>query len=134
MNIILLTILLTLLGAGLVILLVWLGVSSCKLMGFKRKTILRFDKLDEELKNVQVYFENKYNDETEYLNTKIEDVYEKMGKEFEELHRGILTDMYKKIDDNMKENNRCFDDLERSIDSRLDKFYNSLKTKNDTTK
>ena len=52
MNIILITILLTLLGAGLVILLVWLGLSSWKAMKFRGKTDIRLSDLEKSIDNL----------------------------------------------------------------------------------
>ena len=106
MNIILMTILLTLLGAGLVVLLVWLSVVSWKSIKFKKKTKKEMNFLgknsEESVTNIYHYIEEYKKQVT--LN--LEDIYTQMALRSDEIND--------KVD-------------KLNIDSRLDKLYNLVK-------
>jgi hypothetical protein len=151
MNIILMTILLTLLGAGLVVLLVWLSVVSCKSIKFKKDSILNFNDLEKKneetitslYREIEMVYqrveENKKSFETSIL-----EVYNKMAHAEEELHREVINNIYNRIDEvnrdttnHTEEVNRVlqeqfknvwthFSETEKSADSRFDKQFRAL--------
>ena len=131
MNIILMTILLTLLAAGLVVLLVWLSVVAWKSMRFKRNSESKFEDLDKRMdcdynshsdKADEIY---RYIDETKKdANQRIDDTQNRISHEFEELHRETIKSIWDKFDDNQQLVQNRIDALERSIDSRFDKLHN----------
>lgn len=106
MNIILLTILLTLLGTGLVVLLVWLSVVSWKSVKYKKKSKKKIIIL---AKNAEESTNNLYNYIDEYkkqVNSDISEIYNQM------LLRS--TEINERVD-------------KLNIDSRLDKLHNLIK-------
>jgi len=144
MNIILLTILLTLLGAGLVVLLVWLSVVSWKSIKFKRESILNFSNLEKKIEETDIALYKKADeiyqniDDTRYKTieyidkhktetaTEFERVYNRIGTEVDELHRNSISSLYDKIDKNSEQTTTHIANIERSIDSRFDKQFKAL--------
>jgi len=130
MNIILVTILLTLLGTSLVVLLVWLSVVSCRTIKFKKKVKVQLNDIREEMynneqslntvvnelyKHIEEISNNQYNNLNDYK--------KEVGLVFEELHKGILND----LSSNLRETRKDIKTLEKNIDSRFDKFHNLIK-------
>ena len=109
MNIILLTILLTLLGAGLVVLLVWLGVVSRRLIKASRSNKKGLVGLEE---SVVINMNDIYRVMEEYKT----EVSQNFSSVYDEQER-VLTDRDQK-----------FEKLEASIDSRFDKIYHTLQS------
>lgn len=134
MEIILITILLTLLGAGLVALLVWLSVVSWKSIKLKKESELTFidlhKRIDEESDSrgasTNMLLE-ELDRSKEDVNKNFEEVYNKISHEFDELHRETINNIWRKFDEVEEGIEHRFESLERSIDSRFDKMYNSLK-------
>ena len=119
MNIILMTVLLTLLGAGLVVLLVWLSVVSWKSIKNIKKVEVQFDNVNKKIDdtnqalsstsiNLYTHIDEVSNDHWRNL----EDYKKQISTEFEELDRGTLMDFI-----------RRFDDLE----SNINKLRNTIK-------
>jgi len=132
MNIILATILLTLLGAGLVVLLVWLSVVSCRSIKFKKKVKAQLDgirkRMDESDQSLSSSINDLYKNiqEISDLHFKNLEEYKKQTNlDFEELHRGLLSDIQIELNECVKSHNK----LEKSTDSRFDKLYNTIKEK-----
>ena len=132
MNIILATILLTLLGAGLVILLVWLSVVSCRSIKFKKKVKAQLDgirkRMDENDQSLSSSINDLYKNiqEISDLHLKNLEEYKKQTNlDFEELHRGFLSDIQIELNEWVKSHKK----LEKSTDSRFDKLYNTIKEK-----
>lgn len=132
MNIILATVLLTLLGASLVVLIVWLSVVSWKSIKFKKKVKIQLDEIrkkmyddDQSLSTsigqLYTYIDGEVNNNW----NKIEEYKKSVGYEFEELHKGILTE----ISSNLREIKKDHKTLEKTIDSRFDKVHNLIKEK-----
>jgi sensor domain CHASE-containing protein len=86
MNIILITILLTLLGASLVALLVWLGVVSWKSMKFIKKQKNKLELLHQVINETRISLEN--NLETEIINVQnhFDEVERKTDSRLDKLH------------------------------------------------
>lgn len=99
MNIILMTILLTLLGAGLVVLIVWSGIVSWKSIKFKRETL-------------------KHQKEYE---TSIDDYFLLVNQRIDELDQ-ILNQNGELIENNSNQ----IEQLKSSIDSRFDKQFSKI--------
>jgi gas vesicle protein len=106
MNIILLTILLTLLGTGLVVLLVWLSVVSWKSVKYKKKSKKKISALgrnaEEHVNNIYIYIDEY----KKQMRTEVDDIYNQMLIRSSEINERV-------------------DKL--NIDSRLDKLHNLIK-------
>ena len=135
MNIILITILLTLLGAGLVILLVWLGLSSWKVMKFKRKADILLNDLN--LDNQSSKLSRKINEDVKNLDQALDEYKHEMYNDlslirdsieigFNELDRVQLNDLWKAINERSEGIAQRFEKLERTIDSRFDKALDKI--------
>jgi predicted PurR-regulated permease PerM len=113
MNVILLTVLLTLLGASLVVLLVWLSVVVYKSIKYKK----RIDNLNES------------------LSSNINQLYNCIDEKNKELATTI-NQLYNYIDEKNKETKNNIDSVLRgfNIDSRFDKLHNLLKDKEKSKK
>lgn len=130
MNIILMTILLTVLGMCLVALLVWLGISSYKLMKFKKKSEGSFKHLERWIddNNNTVFNEFEKHD--------IEN--QKRFDDLENVLNNKIIEVYRTIDFNVNENQRKIDvlnskvelevyaSLNSKIDSRCDKLHDLI--------
>lgn len=101
MSIILLTILLTLLGAGLVVYLIWLGVVSWKGLKLAKQNKTGIDDI------ITTYHHG------------VDEIYQNISKGKD--------DLYKRINDNTNELWNKVEKLESSLDSRLDKLNNKFK-------
>lgn len=120
----------TLLGAGLVVLLVWLSVVSWKSIKNKKKVKVQLDKINKKIDDsnqslsssiTQIYTHIDEVSNNHWSN--LEDYKKQISTEFEELHRGTLMDLYRRLDDielNIK-------NLEKTTDSRFDKLHNTIK-------
>jgi len=122
MNIILMTILLTLLGAGLVVLLVWLSVVSWKSMKFKKKAKKQIINLarnsEESVTNIYTYIDDYKKD----ISIRFEEVYQLISSNDDNCYISIKNEVTNLNNKNEK--------LESIIDSRLDKINNLIKDKN----
>jgi len=101
MNIILMTILLTLLGVSLVALLVWLGVTSWKSIKFRKQTKKQIVVLQQVIEEHRIESQNSN-----------QSMYDDLSKRIENVEIIIQ--------------NR-FDEIERKTDSRFDKIHNMIK-------
>lgn len=119
MNVILMTILLTLLGAGITVLLVWLCVVSWKSIKYKKTSLNKIENLEDS------------------VSTEVSNLYHEMETKEKEIYNNIdvfRSDMFiesketcneiQKINDEL---NKRIDDLEKKIDSRFDKIYLIIK-------
>lgn len=126
MKIILITILLTLLGAGLVILLVWLSVVSWKSIKYKKNSQSDFmdlhKRIDEEIKT--------RDKSTNMLYDQLDKDKDDVNKKIEEIYRDSITDIWRKFDEVDENVKSRFETLGRNIDSRFDKIHNLLNEKN----
>lgn len=113
MNIILITILLTLSGTCLVVYFIWLGVSLYKLMKFKKQTESTFKHL-----------ERWINDNYEFSNKRIDETYESLSKMIFDNTQTTL-ESFTKIDDTIV---KYVNELDSKIDSRNDKLQTKLET------
>ena len=125
MNVILMTVLLTLLGVGLVVLLVWLSVMSWKSMKHRKQAKLKqqatwnqFDNMSTELEMREDGIRKDFYNSVEEFQQKIEDVYDLIDKQVNDLNNNI-GNLDSTID-------LRFIQLESSIDSRIDKVYNTI--------
>ena len=120
------TILLTLLGAGLVAILVWLGVVSCKSIKFMKKmkkqnlilqNTIEENRLSAESSNTVIY-ETLYKEISESSNTRY--------KEIEELSKRIENEIHQ-IQNSITTTQNNIENVERKTDSRFDKFHDMIK-------
>ena len=121
MNIILLTVLLTLLGTGLVILLVWLSIVSCKSIKFRKKAKIKFEDLSKNLEDTTHSIYSSIEERTIDANNNTNDLHNLRDQDLQ-IESNNLQDLRNYTVERFKE-------LERSIDSRLDKIHNLLKEK-----
>ena len=127
MNIILLTILLTLLGTGLVVLLVWLSTASWKSIKFREKAKTKFKELN---KNLEETTNNIYRDmeeRTTIVNNSINELHTFRDQDLLTNNKNLkeLYDNLSRIIENTDSYNLSrFKEFERSIDSRFDKSNN----------
>ena len=116
------TILLTLLGAGLVVLLVWLSVVSWKSMKFKKKAKKQIINLarnsEESVTNIYTYIDDYKKD----ISIRFEEVYQLISSNDDNCYISIKNEVTNLNNKNEK--------LESIIDSRLDKINNLIKDKN----
>ena len=154
MNIILMTIILTLLGAGLVTLLVWLSVVSCKSIKLQKEQKNQISNLDvyisDNLSSIYNYIDDKFKD----LNMEQNERDRELGKYKDEVSDN-LSNIYNYIDGNFKDlnmeqnerdrelgkykdevsNQYCknFDTIQalsKNVDSRLDKLHSAINSIN----
>ncbi len=140
MNVILLTVLLTLLGVGLVVLLVWLSVASWKSMKHRKQLELdqqsiwnQIDMISTELVDE---IRKEFTSSNDKLHQRIDDVYNLIDKQVNELHdnrdrveENIYEDMgkaKKELNENIQSLNKLMVNLESTVDSRFDKVYNTI--------
>ena len=116
MNIILLTVLLTLLGSGLVVLLAWLSVGSWKSIKFRKKSKIKFEdlskNLEESIHSIYAAMEERNADMNNIIN---------------EIHNLINQDIQieaSHIQEVRDYTDNRFKDIEHLIDSRFDKLHN----------
>lgn len=119
MNVILLTILLTVLGMCLVVYFTWLGITSYKLMKFKTKT-----------EGAIMHTERWINDNHESVCKEMEIIRNDLAKIIDENNNAI----HQRLTNEVTELINSIDQLDRKIDSRVDKLnekvecnYNLLK-------
>jgi len=107
MNVILITVLLTLLGSGLVVLLVWLSVESWK------------------SRNLRKGYRNELNEIYSSMNSNNEELYKNINDLHTELDN-FRNDVDREISDKI---NIIYDELatKKDVDSRFDKLYNLIK-------
>ena len=145
------TILLTLLGAGLVVLLVWLSVVSWKSMRFKKESIENFQnqefiaretekKMDEDYNNLSIKIDKGNDDlynkidqiythideKQKDVNHSFEEVHNRIDLNFDDLHRDTINSIYMKIDEVHNSIRNQFDSTSSGVDSRFDKLHNLL--------
>jgi tetrahydromethanopterin S-methyltransferase subunit G len=111
MNIILMTILLTITGVCLVAFLTWLGISSYKFMKFRKKA-------DGAFKHLERWIDDNNND----VHKKMDDIFEELNKTISEYNIVI----HKRFDDDMYIINKDINDLNSKIDSRCDKLQDKI--------
>ena len=118
MNIILMTIILTLLGAGLVTLLVWLSVVSCKSIKLQKEQKIQISNLD-------VYISDNISDIYKYIDDKFKDL------NMEQNERNRELDNYKdEVSNQYCKNMDTIQALSKNVDSRLDKLHSAINSIN----
>lgn len=118
MNIILMTIILTLLGAGLVTLLVWLSVVSCKSIKLQKEQKIQISNLD-------VYISDNISDIYKYIDDKFKDL------NMEQNERNRELDNYKdEVSNQYCKNMDTIQSLSKNVDSRLDKLHSAINSIN----
>ena len=126
MNIILITILLTLLGAGLVILLVWLGLSSWKAMKFREETNIRLNDLSNSIDNLNDGLSRRISEDVISLYQALDEYRTEINNEFTELDRSKLHDLWRAIDERTEDAAQRMEKSERTIDYRIHKIYDRI--------
>ena len=127
-------VLLTLLAAGLVVLLVWLSVVAWKSMRFKKNSESDFRDLNKRIDDtdssissgINLVYEN-IDEKQKDVEKRFDDIHKYFSHEFEELHRETINNIWRRFEEVDEGVNHRFDALERSIDSRFDKMHNLLK-------
>lgn len=118
MNIILMTIILTLLGAGLVTLLVWLSVVSCKSIKLQKEQKIQISNLD-------VYISDNISNIYKYIDDKFKDL------NMEQNERNRELDDYKdEVSNQYCKNMDTIQALSKNVDSRLDKLHSAINSIN----
>jgi len=154
MNVILMSVLLTLLGVGLVVLLVWLSVASWKSIKHRKQSELneqaiwsQFDTISTDHSEWEDQIRKDFEEQITELHRRIEDVYSNINEkesnlylQVNEIEKNIYEDVGKiqrdlveniqslknDVDNFKTTNNLRIVNLESSIDSRLDKIYNTI--------
>lgn len=123
MNIILMTVLLTLFGTGLVVLLVWLSVVSWKSMKFKKKAKKQIINLarnsEESVTNIYTYIDDYKNSTA----TRFDEVYQQISLNDDNIYNYTKSEI--------SSLNNKLANLDSAIDSRFDKMHNLIKDKNE---
>lgn len=112
------TIILTLLGAGLVTLLVWLSVVSCKSIKLQKEQKIQISNLDvyisDNLSSIYNYIDDKFKD----LNMEQNERDRELGK-----YKDEVSNQYCKNFDTIQA-------LSKNVDSRLDKLHSAINSIN----
>ena len=112
------TIILTLLGAGLVTLLVWLSVVSCKSIKLQKEQKIQISNLDvyisDNISNIYKYIDDKFKD----LNMEQNERDRELGK-----YKDEVSNQYCKNFDTIQA-------LSKNVDSRLDKLHSAINSIN----
>ena len=122
----------TLLGAGLVVLLVWLSVVSCKSIKFRKKAKIKFEDLSKNLEETthSIYSSIEQNaiDSINSIN-EIQNLREQDLSMNDENLKQLNINLVDKINLSQTYIESRLKELEHSIDSRFDKLHNQLKEK-----
>jgi len=131
-NIILIAVLLTLLGAGLVMLLVWLSVVSWKSIKFRKKAKTKFEDLNKNLEETTHSIYTSIEQNAIDSNNSINEIHNIRNQDLsmndENLHE-LEQNTSKNLQDLRNYAVERFKELEHNIDSRFDKLYNQIKEK-----
>lgn len=136
MNLIIITILLTLFGVCLVAFLTWLGISSYRLMKFKERAEGSFKHLErwiddnqntlaKELEIRDIENQKKVDDLYMNINNHVNDIYRNMDTRVATLNNDV-SEIYRTMDTHVAS-------LNSKIDSRCDKLQEQLKHKSSLT-
>jgi len=127
MNIILLTVLLTLLGAGLVVLLVWLSIVSWKSIKFRKKAKTKFEDLNKNLEETTHSIYTNIEEHVINVNNNINEIHNLRNQDLSmhaESSQSIRFDLNSDIASLSLDVESRLKELESSIDSRFDKSHN----------
>jgi predicted phage-related endonuclease len=128
MNVILLTILLTLLGSWLIVLLVWLSVTTYKSMKIKKSILSRLDNLEESLSTSNNNMYNHIDETVVIINRNLEELNTQLSNDVNQLNTTIVNDvngLYKTIRDNKTEGHNNLSNAKKEL-------YESIKSNSDS--
>jgi hypothetical protein len=147
MNVILLTILLTLLGSWLIVLLVWLTISAWKFRKFKKCTLSRLSNFDESMTTMYNNMYSHVDEVVVMINKSLEEIKTQLNDEVSHIYKNSNSteeSLKKKIKEQEKELNdyisinyndlsKSIENLSYKIDDKKDKepsfIFNSKKKK-----
>lgn len=130
MNLILLTILLTLLSSGLIVLLVWLSITAYKVTKFKKCTLSRLRSIDE---SITTSYNNMYdhaNNIDAHINKRIDEMYDIILKASIELDKRLEKTNAK----NEATINQIYVDINKNKDvikNKMEKIYTDINRNQD---
>jgi len=129
MNVILLTVLLTLLGISLVVLFVWLGVMSWKSIKHRKSAKEIHQSMWDNFNSLYDEIQTEKNEIRDDLDERIQEVHDRIDNRIQEIHDriDILSNNIEELLKNFQNFKKSVDNFESTVDSRFDKYHNLLK-------